>query len=154
MNDGGAYRERLWDIFYAVENRAESFDWEKCLQVVNEKRRYWIICAIGLAHQYLDLKIDDTPFAGEIQNLPKWLIKAVEKEWADEVRLQPIQYYWHNKKQFWQQIKKRIPPNPIQATIELEGYFDKRPRFIYQFGDIFYRIYTSYQRRKQLRIGR
>ena len=32
------------------------------------------------------------------------------------------------------QIKKRIPPNPIQATIEMEGSFDARTRVQYQLG--------------------
>jgi len=137
LNDGGADRERLWDIYYAVENRSGNFDWERCLGAVSEKRRRWIVCTIGLAHLYLNLKVENTPVAGEVNNLPSWLIRAVEREWRSGVRLIPLEMVLRDKKRLWQQIKKRMPPNPVQATIELDGKFDWKPRFIYQFADIF-----------------
>jgi len=143
LNDGGAYREKLKDIHFAVENRAEDFDWNKCLNVVDKKRRRWVACAILLAHKYLGTKIDDTPLVSE-KELPGWLVRAVEKEWRDPVRLKPFT----GRKQFWQQLRKRIPPNPVQATVELGGDFDRLPRFFYQTADIFYRILLSSRRRK------
>ncbi|MEK7723902.1 MAG: hypothetical protein AAB336_06105 [Acidobacteriota bacterium] len=146
LNDGGGVKNRLWDIYHAVENRYEDFDWSKCLDVVNAKRRRWIITAIGIAHHYLELNISKFPFNEETKKIPKWVFKALEKEWKDEVRLMPLHYYLNDKKQLWKQIKKRIPPNPIQATIDLRGEFDNTPRIFYQIGDVFLRIFPSWKR--------
>ncbi len=146
LNDGGEYKDKLWDIYHAVNNRKSDFDWNKCLGVVNEKRRFWIVCAIGLCQKYLDLDLAATPISDAGQNLPKWLIKTLEKEWASEIRLKPLDHYFATKKELWIQLKKRFPPNPIQATIETDGYFEKYPRFYYQTLDIIKRIKPSFTR--------
>lgn len=146
LNDGGADRDKLWDIYYAVANRSEGFDWERALDAVGPRRRKWIICAIGLAYKYLGLEIEDTPIFNEAKNLPAWLIKAVEKEWASEVKLLPLHFFLKDKKMLWKQIKKRLPPNSIQATVELEGEFDNGMRIGYQIRDIFFRIMPSIKR--------
>lgn len=140
LNDGGARRERLWDIYYAVKNRPKDFDWNACLNVVSRKRRRWIVCTIGLAHRYLDLEIKDTPIAEEAETLPKWLVKAVEKEWQSETFIRPLHFLLGDWRTFWLQLRKRIPPNPIQATIEMEGDFDRFPRIYYQLSNIFWRL--------------
>jgi hypothetical protein len=62
LNDGGADREKLWDIYHAVNNRRADFDWSKCLDVVSPKRRFWVVCAIGIAHRYLDLDLTGIDF--------------------------------------------------------------------------------------------
>lgn len=132
LNDGGQYRDRLWDIYYAVANRPADFDWERCLGIVSERRRRWIVCAVGLAHKYLDLQIDDLPIADEAKRLPAWLIRTVEREWASDVRLMPMSLYYRQPRELWKQIKKRTPPNPIQSIIETEGSFDSPIRLHYQ----------------------
>ncbi len=63
LNDGGANREKLWDIYYGVANRSKEFDWERFLNIVSPKRRRWLICAVGLAHRFLALNLEDTPIA-------------------------------------------------------------------------------------------
>ena len=146
LNDGGAVKERLWDIYYAVENRAPDFDWDRCLKTVDVKRRKWIVCAIGLAHLYLGLDLKNTPIADEAEQIPGWVIKTVEKEWADENRLKSLVASLSNREEFFRQLKKRFPPNPIQATIDVGGEFNDNPRIFYQLADIFIRIKPSLQR--------
>jgi hypothetical protein len=146
LTDGGENKERLWDIYYAVANRSKDFDWDRCLNVVSEKRRKWIVYTIGLAHKYLGLDVSDTPIAHEVGNFPKWLIETLEKEWKSDERLIPLHQCLHDKKRLFKQIKKRIPPNPIQATIDMEGDFDNKPRIFYQIGDIFFRLKPSITR--------
>jgi hypothetical protein len=147
LNDGGAYREKLKDIHYAVENRERNFDWDRCLNAAGARRRRWVICAILLAHKYFGTKIDDTPAGGE-KDLPLWLVGAVEKEWRDPVRLKPLELFLRDPQGFWQQLRKRMPPNALQATIEMEGDFDRLPRIYYQAIDTLARIIPSFRRIK------
>lgn len=148
LTDGGAYREKLKDIYYLVKNRPENFDWDRCLETVGKKRRKWIICTIGLARKYLGLSLEGTPIEQEAEALPGWLTRAVEKEWKSDIRLKPLHTCFRDKKQLIAQILKRIPPNPIQATIEMEGSFTDRTRIFYQFGDIFSRAIFTFKRLK------
>ncbi len=146
LNDGGAKKDKLRDIYYAVKNRPADFDWDKCLNVVSRTRRKWILCTIGLAATYLGLDVSELPFAERVQEIPGWLIKAVEKEWRSGVAITPLHFLLHDRKKLWQQIKKRIPPNPVQATVEMEGEFDNQPRIFYQIGDLLYRLPPSVRR--------
>jgi Uncharacterised nucleotidyltransferase len=132
LTDSGAHKDRLWDIYYAVDSRGRDFDWDKCLLRVSETRRKWIICTIGLAHKYLGLNIDDLPFAESARNPPAWLIRSVEREWRLGVQLRGLYDSVHDWKAFVAQLKKRIPPNPVYATVECEGEFDEGSRIPYQ----------------------
>ena len=143
LTDGGAYRERLWDIFYLIEKRPEAFDWKRGLDAAGPRRRRWVVCCLGLARKYLGLNIKDTPVAEEAGNLPVWLTRAVEKEWQSQIRLKPLYTCLNDWRVFSQQIRKRIPPNPIQATVEMEGDFDESSRLKYQWGSVLSRIPPS-----------
>ncbi len=143
LNDGGAYKERLWDVYYAVENRPENFDWNRCLGVVSETRKKWIICAIGLARKYLGLSLRNTPIEKASENLPHWLIKTVEREWDSKVKLKPLEHCLGNRRELFEQIKLRIPPNALEATVEMEGKFDEGQRISYQIGSILLRLKPS-----------
>ncbi len=140
LTDGGSNKDRLWDIHYAVANRPPDFDWDRFLNVVAQKRRRWLVCTIGLAHRYLGLDLTGTPVERDAKNIPAWLIKAVEKEWSSETPLWPLYSSLHDSKLFFAQIKKRIPPNPITATVLVNGSFDAKTRFFYQIGTAFARL--------------
>ncbi len=146
LNDGGANKERLWDIYYAVANRPSDFDWSKCLDPVSRTRRGWVICAVGLAHKYLDLNIDDLPFRDEALKIPGWVIRTVEKEWASNEPLRPLQTCFGDPKLFVRQLRKRFPPNPIQATIQMEVPIDETDRIAIQFRNAFHRTKPSLSR--------
>ncbi len=143
LNDGGTRKDKLWDIYYAVSNRPETFDWEKCLNVVSPIRRKWVLTAIGLAHYYLELPIDDLPFANEIKQpnfIPKWIFETVEYEWKSDIHLRSLVGSFKSPKIFIQQIRKRFPPNPIQSAIETNTSFDDRFRIPSQVKAIFKRM--------------
>lgn len=143
LTNGGEERERLWDIYYAVRNRPSDFDWERCLNAAGPTRRGWIVATIGLANMYLGLEIDDLPFKDKARRIPAWLTTCVEREWQKNIRMRPLYTTLRDGAAFLQQIRKRIPPNPIQATVDCEGKFDDRSRFGYQFRDVFKRLLPS-----------
>lgn len=140
LTDSGADKERLWDIYYAVENRPASFDWAKCLEPVTATRKKWVICTIGLAHKYLGLEIEGLPFAREAADLPLWLTKSIEREWRLGIPLRGLYDSLHDWRFFFAQLKKRIPPNAVYSTIECEGEFDDRARLPYQLRSLFRRM--------------
>lgn len=146
LNDGGADRQRLEDIFYAVRNRPANFDWKRCLKTVKENRQRWVIYVIGLTHRYLDLEIDDLPFADHARQIPNWMIKEIEAEWRSGLRLIPLNSCFHDKKMLYRQILKRIPPNGIEATIEADGDLDAKSRIHYQLKSISQRFKPSIRR--------
>ena len=137
--DGGRYRDKLWDIYYAVENRGEGFNWKRCLEIVQPHRRRWVICAIAAAHKYLDLNIGDLPFAQGARTLPAWIARCIEVEWKRADDLEPVLASVHDKKLLARQIFRRIPPNPIRATIEGNGDLYGSWRWWYQIMVLFRR---------------
>lgn len=146
LTDGGAHKEKLWDIFYGFEYDLSNFDWDRCLQTVKENRRRWIICTIGLAEKYFSVSLAGTPFEVEKIELPGWLIEVVEKEWASDIALKPLHTCLNDRKELLRQIRKRFPPNPLQATVETEGSFDNKTRVFYQIENMFARIFPSFPR--------
>jgi hypothetical protein len=133
LTDGGIRKERLWDIYYAVQNHTDGFDWNRCLKVVSSKRRQWVILAISIAHYYLHLSVDDLPFRDEIQAPAPWIRRCLEAEWKSESPLTDIPSPHRNPTAFIKQIAKRIRPNPITATIECDGAFGLKIPRRYQF---------------------
>lgn len=151
--DGGVLKNRLWDIYYALENRPENFDWKRFLNIVEKNRRDWIVATIALAHRYLNLNVEGTPVEKEIKNpafLPKWLIRTVENEWENPVKPLPMHMARQSPLIFWQQLKKRFPPNPIQASIETNAPLSNFPRLPYQMANFFQRLKPSLNRNKDL----
>jgi hypothetical protein len=143
LSDGAERRDRLWDIYYAVENRPSDFDWDKCLGSVSQTRREWVICAIGLAARYLGLRLDGLALEGEAKRLPEWLTATVEREWNSGVLHRSLHNCLNDPKELLRQVRKRVPPNPIWATVEMEGSFSKGSRMRYQAGSLAKRIGPS-----------
>ena len=63
LNDGGAYKERLWDIYYAVANQPPDFDWDQCRDSVSATGRRWIVTAIAITRKYLSLEVEGLRFS-------------------------------------------------------------------------------------------
>lgn len=141
--DGGENKQRLWDIFHAVDRRPREFDWEKCLDVVTRNRQKWVIYTIGIAHYYLGLDISGLPFEEHAKRVPKWMKREVEKNWEANIPIVPLSNCKHDKKLLWQQIKKRIPPNPIYSTISMNGCLDAKSRLHYQVGNFLMRSFLA-----------
>ncbi len=145
LTDGGENKGRLWDVYYAVSTRPDNFDWDKCLGVVSAKRRKWVVYTIGLAHLYLDLDISGLPFEAEAKKVPFWVRKEVEKQWELDIPITPLSAVMHDSKKFREQLRKRIPPNPIYSTISMEGSLDARTRVFYQIGNFFMRFAPTWR---------
>lgn len=146
LNDGGVSKDRLWDIRYLIENRPADFDWDRALNMVAPTRRRWLVCTIGLAKKYIGVDLQNTPIEKEVEELPEWLINAVENEWATGQKLIPIWLILKEPNELIRQIKMRLNPNPIQATVEMEGSFDARTRVFYKIGNFFQRLFPSLRR--------
>lgn len=140
LNDGGAYMERLWDIYYAVDNRPNDFDWTKCLGKIDGKRRGWIICALKLAEKYLNLDLKGIDAVDKNYRIPAWVIETVEKEWQSETKLKPLKLSFRHNAEFFEQLKLRLPPNPLQATIEMNAEIDDKSRWLIQAGNVIARF--------------
>lgn len=143
LNDGGERKDRLWDIYYAVQNRPSDFDWERCLETVSAIRRGWIIAAIGLTHKYFGLDLSGLPFENEARDVPSWLCDAVEKEWSSGTPHRSLHTCLSDPAEFIRQLRKRLPPNPLQATIEQEGDIRATSRIPYQIASMRNRLLPS-----------
>jgi len=148
LNDGGEYKERLWDIYYAVARRPDNFDWEICLNSVPANRRNWVTTSLILAQRYLGLNISDIPLRDDELVIPQWVENRVLREWDSNTRLVPLSSAFKTRTGFWRQVKKRMPPNPIQATIEADGIFDETGRLGMQISTAFRRLTHKFRKRR------
>jgi hypothetical protein len=154
LTNGGEDKGRLWDIVYAVRYRPANFNWSKCLDVVGEHRRRWIITTIGIASKYLGLELDGLPFADEAKEIPPWLTNCLEKEWNKRLEIRPLHTQLRNPRSLLRQITKRIPPNPIMATINCDGDFKNRTRIGYQIRDLVQRFMPGARRVSSVLVKR
>lgn len=143
LNDGGERKDRLLDIYHAIRNLPPDFNWDRCLETVSKVRRGWVIAAIGLTGRYFELDLTGLPIADEARNIPNWLSRTVEKEWKSGVRHRSLHTCLNDPREFVRQLGKRLPPNPIQATIEQEGDFNSKSRFRYQIASMRDRLFPS-----------
>lgn len=138
----GAFRP-LWlcDVALIVESKPDTFDWDRCLGS-NKRIADWIACTIGLAHQLLGARIDDTPVKQRAENLPRWLVPAVLKQWEKPFAKDhgvgrhraPMASYLRNPTGLFGDLVRRWP-NGIEATVYMRGSFNELPRFPFQVGE-------------------
>lgn len=138
----GAFRP-LWlcDVGLIVESRPADFDWDRCLGS-NKRVADWIASAIGLAHQLLGARVDDTPVKRRAENLPSWLVPSVLKQWEKPFAKDhgvarhraPMASYLKNPRGMLGDLLTRWP-NAIEATVYMRGSFNELLRFPYQIGE-------------------
>jgi hypothetical protein len=135
----GAFRP-LWlcDIGAAVENRPAGFDWDLCLGA-NPKRANWVACSVGLAHRLLGADLAGTPVSTRAQNLPRWLVPAVIKQWErpgilDHTPAELMLTSLRHPTRVPGALLKRWR-DPIEATFRVNGPFNELPRLPFQICD-------------------
>jgi hypothetical protein len=138
----GAWRP-LWlcDIAAAVESLPADFDWQTCLGK-NLKRAGWIRAAISLAEQLLGAAVESVPLNDRVSHTPHWLLKAVLKQWEQPFAGNqppmshplPMATLLRHPSGLVKGLKQRWP-NPILATVSVNGSFGRMPPFAYQLGN-------------------
>lgn len=143
----GAWRP-LWlcDIGAAVESLPGTFDWDVCLGR-NAVRAHWIVSAIGLANRLLHANTQSLPDAAQARELPTWLIENVLRQWANPFSINqapmshpvPIMDQLKSPRGMARALRERWP-DPILATVSVNGGFNNFPRWPYQVANCASRI--------------
>jgi len=138
----GAWRP-LWlcDIGAAIESLPETFDWDVCLGA-NKTRALWVICAIHLSQELLAADINSLPKPYRLRKLPGWLVSNVLRQWAVPFAInqppmshpEPMAHYLKTPRGLLKGLRARWP-NPIIATVSVNGEFNGFPRLPYQLGN-------------------
>ena len=142
----GAWRP-LWlcDVGVIIENLPEKFDWQLCLGI-NPTRANWILCAMRLAKELLGANTERAPMAANAA-LPGWLVNSVLKEWENPTAVNqppmshpvPIVELLKRPSGLIDGLRQRWP-NPILATISVNGRFNDYPRLPYQMANCLSRL--------------
>jgi hypothetical protein len=139
----GAWRP-LWlcDIAAMLESTPVDFDWKVCLGTDRQARA--VACAISLAHLLLGASVECVPDTAQLKKIPRWPVPTVLKEWG---QLLPSMRQRHNmtmlmhlrdSRNLLQGFRDRWP-NPIEATVTMNGPFNELPRLPFQIGNCLYR---------------
>jgi hypothetical protein len=133
----GAWRP-LWlcDVGVAIESLPATFDWDICLG--NHTHANWIICAVGLAKRLLGVSSENLP-ARFNTTIPAWLLTNVLKQWQKPFAIYqppmshpiPMTDLLRHPTGLFAGLRQRWP-NPIIATISVNGEFNNLPRLPYQ----------------------
>jgi hypothetical protein len=146
LMDGGTSRDRLWDIYYAIENRGPEFRWDTFLDTVPDNRRRWLVCTLGVTAKYLGLDLAGTPVETDARELPAWLTDTLERQWEAGLKDEPLEVAMHSPARFVRLLGQKLHQNPIWATVQMNGSFDAPTRIHYKAGLFFYRIPDSVRR--------
>jgi hypothetical protein len=144
LTDGGVYRDRLKDMYYLVKNRREDFEWERCLNAAGPIRRQWVMVAIATARDFMGLNLDGAPESLRSLILPNWYKRALEREWRRGPYLRiPLWLCIGKPRKLTEQLRRRFPPNPIAATVDVEGPMDDGSRILYQTKNLLKKVRPS-----------
>jgi hypothetical protein len=138
----GAWRP-LWlcDVAAVLESLPTNFSWELCLGN-RPKRARWITTTIALAHRLLSADVGSFAFVEEVKRLPEWVSESVLQQWSAPFAVNqpplshsaPISSYLGKPWGIIAALSERWP-NPILATISVNGEFNSLPRLPYQLGN-------------------
>jgi hypothetical protein len=132
----GAVRP-LWvaDIAVLLETLTDDFDWDRCLSG-SRRQADWVACAIGLAHHLLGADVRGIPVESRAGHLPGWLVTPVMKAWGTPCKTprQVVSFLRHPVALSRELLHHW--PNPIEATMTVEGPFNELPRLPFQLGHV------------------
>jgi hypothetical protein len=128
----------LWlcDVALMLESMSADFDWDVCLGA-DKRRVNWILSVVGLARELLGASINDELAARA--TVPAWVIDSVLTNWEQPFvgkhepnnHQAPMRSYLNSPQGVIPDLRRRWP-NPILATITVNGTFGQRRRLRYQ----------------------
>ncbi len=138
----------LWlcDIAAAIESIGPAFDWDVCLGT-NKTHAHWILSTFALAERLLDADTSRCPTGIHDTELPDWLVEEVLKGWCNPHPMNqppmthptPMSQLLREPRRLPEGLRQRWP-NPILATITVNGGFNSLPRFPYQVANWLLRV--------------
>jgi hypothetical protein len=135
----------LWlcDIGAMIEGLQPEFDWDLCL-AGTPRYRNWIACAVALARDLLEARIDSTPFGDT--RLPAWLRPALLKQWErclDRSPAQPLRPRLRGLAFRPPALLRELRthwPDAIEVTFAMDRPINSAPRVWYQLGAVLGRV--------------
>lgn len=138
----------LWlcDVSVALESTSASFDWDRCLGK-NKTRAHWMLCTFALAERLLDADSSRCPKQVNADELPSWFVDSIFAAWCNPNALDqpplthpiPMSQLLRAPRLLPAGLRQRWP-NPILATVSVNGQFNSFPRFPYQVANWLARI--------------
>jgi Uncharacterised nucleotidyltransferase len=155
----GAWRP-IWlcDVALAIETRSAGFDWKR-FYGRDSTRREWLGCVVKLARDLLGGRCDEALIANNTRPAPRWLMRTIERRWSR----------WFNgdyrDHAFRSLLRNRFEParaledlyfrcDPLRATVEVSGSFNRLPRLPYQVAAVVRRLPELPMKINELRNGR
>jgi hypothetical protein len=146
LTNGAGDADRLWDVYYLIDDLADTLSWDAVFRPISPIRQRWIACTIGLAHIKLGLNIDSLPDEYGAHRIPSWFSRFVEAEWSKEISNKPLHLTLNEPSQFFRQLGSRLRMNPVEAMVRMEGSIDSRIRVHYRIGSFAVRAVESAKR--------
>src|SRR6266487_4478754 len=112
-----------------------------------QRQAGFVACAVGLAHLLLNANIEHVPAVACLKQFPRWLLPTVLNEWGSPF---PSMRQRHNRTMLMHLRKpaailgafRHRWPNPIEATITMNGPINELPRLPFQIGNFMARTAT------------